>query len=67
MRHPKNQDEDDLVLVYMRKNNIPMTRENYIDLAFSSHPGEILDLESKLPPQFRRSAAKKRSAKAGSG
>lgn len=39
---------------YMEKNNIKMTRQNYLDLAMPDREDEIgAELESEIPPQFQ--------------
>jgi hypothetical protein len=47
---------EDGVLAVMRKFGLPMTREQYIDLAYLGQPPEVFgaELEEELPPQFRR-------------
>lgn len=43
------------VLEFMRKNGIPETRENYLEIAYMGTPPEELDAEeeAQLPPQFQ--------------
>lgn len=44
---------------YMEKNNIKMTRQNYLDLAMPDREeGEEIgaELESEIPPQFQNGA-----------
>jgi hypothetical protein len=47
---------DDGVLAVMRKFGLPMTREQYIDLAYWGQPPEVFgaELEEELPAQFRK-------------
>jgi hypothetical protein len=44
------------ILHFMHQHNIPLTRENYLDVAYMGTPPEHLDAEeeAELPPQFRR-------------
>lgn len=46
----------DHTLEYMKKNNVPLTRENYLDYAYLGNPPEALDAEeeAQLPEQFRK-------------
>jgi hypothetical protein len=46
---------EDCVLRFMEQHNIPLTRENYIDVAFMGTPPEELDAEEEmnLPEQFQ--------------
>ena len=45
----------DPVLAYLKKNNVPLTRENYLDLAYLGDPPEELDAEAEalLPEEIR--------------
>jgi hypothetical protein len=45
----------DYVIEFMRQHNIPMTRENYLEIAFMGSPPEELDAEAEfdLPEQFQ--------------
>jgi hypothetical protein len=47
---------EDGVLAVMRKFGIPMTRKNYIELAYWGQPPEVFgaELEEELPEQFRK-------------
>jgi hypothetical protein len=50
----------DCVLDWMRKHDIPLTRENYLNAAYLGDPpldkdGNLpAELEAELPPQFQR-------------
>ena len=46
----------DYVLDKMKESGIPMTRENYLALAYFGNPPEHLtaEQEAELPPQFRQ-------------
>jgi hypothetical protein len=42
---------------YMEKNNIKMTRQNYLDLTMPDREEEIgAEIESEIPPQFQNGA-----------
>jgi hypothetical protein len=42
---------------YMEKNNIKMTRQNYLDLTMPDREEDIgAELESEIPPQFQNGA-----------
>jgi len=45
----------DVVLHTMEQHNIPMTRENYLEIAYFGNPPEVLDAEDEmnLPEQFQ--------------
>ena len=45
----------DIVLDKMKESKIPMTRENYLQLAYFGNPPEQLDAEeeAQLPEQFQ--------------
>jgi hypothetical protein len=45
----------DSVIEFMKRHNIPMTRENYLDVAYMGNPPEVLDAEEEynLPEQFQ--------------
>jgi hypothetical protein len=45
----------DTVLEFMTKHSIPMTREDYLDVAYMGTPPEVLDAEEEmnLPEQFQ--------------
>lgn len=45
----------DYVLDYMKENNVPMTRENYLSIAFMGNPPSPLSAEEEaaLPEQFQ--------------
>lgn len=47
---------EDGVLALMRKFNLPMTREQYIELAYWGEEPEVFgaELEEELPEQFRK-------------
>ena len=53
---PQAGSSSDGVIALMRKFNLPMTREQYIELAyFGQAPEEFgAELEEELPEQFRR-------------
>ena len=53
---PQSGNSNDGVLALMRKLNLPMTREQYIELAyFGEEPeGFGAELEEALPEQFRK-------------
>jgi hypothetical protein len=46
----------DIVMDKMKQAGIPMTRENYLDLAYMGNPPEQLDgeEEANLPEQFQK-------------
>jgi hypothetical protein len=46
----------DHVLAYMKKNNVPLTREDYLDFAYLGNPPEELGVEeeAQLPEEFQR-------------
>jgi hypothetical protein len=46
----------DIVLEKMKEEGIPMTRENYLELAYMGNPPEELDGEEEaaLPEQFQK-------------
>jgi len=43
------------LLAYMKKNKIPLTRQNYLDLAYGKDQPHELDAEEEsiLPPMFQ--------------
>jgi hypothetical protein len=45
----------DIVVEFMQQQNIPMTRENYLEIAYFGNPPEELDAEAEfdLPEQFQ--------------
>ncbi len=45
----------DCVLDYMKKHDVPMTRENYLELAYLGNPPSSLSAEeeSELPEEFQ--------------
>jgi hypothetical protein len=51
----KDHPDDDAVLAIMRRYNMPMTREKYLELAYMGSPPEELgaEEEANLPPQFQ--------------
>lgn len=53
---PQPGKSEDGVLALMKKFNLPMTREQYIELAFLGDQPEIFgaELEEALPQQFRK-------------
>jgi hypothetical protein len=53
---PQPGSSEDGVLAVMRKFGIPLTRDNYIELAYWGQPPEEFgaELEEELPPQFRK-------------
>jgi hypothetical protein len=55
-------DSDDFVLAYMRKHNIKLTRQNYLDLSYLGDPPEHLDAEFEvmLPLRFQKKSRKNR-------
>lgn len=50
---------DDPLVAFLKRHNIPVTRENYIDLAFLGDPPDpwTEEDEAELPEEFRRDAA----------
>ena len=46
----------DDVLEGMKRNGVPLTRKNYLDIAYMGNPPAELDAEAEaaLPPQFRK-------------
>ena len=42
-------------LAYMKKNNVPLTRENYLDYAYLGNPPDQLtaEEEAELPEEFQ--------------
>jgi hypothetical protein len=46
----------DAILDLMKRHNIPLTRENYLDIAYFGNPPEELDAEAEaeLPLEFRK-------------
>jgi hypothetical protein len=48
-------DSEDVVLQKMKEENIPMTRDNYLALAYFGDVPEVLDAEAEaeLPEQFQ--------------
>jgi hypothetical protein len=51
--------DEDGILGLMKRYNIPLTRENYLELAYlGDAEGKVLswEEEANLPPQFRRKA-----------
>lgn len=53
---PQPGSSEDGVLALMKKFDLPMTREQYIELAFLGEEPEIFgaELEEAMPEQFRR-------------
>lgn len=53
---PQPGNSEDGVIALMKKFNLPMTREQYIELAYMGDEPEIFgaELEEALPEQFRR-------------
>lgn len=53
---PQPGNNEDGVIALMKKFNLPMTREQYIELAYMGDEPEIFgaELEEALPEQFRR-------------
>jgi hypothetical protein len=47
----------DAALDYMKKNNIPLTKENYLDLAYLGDPPEKLgaEEEAQIPEEIKDS------------
>jgi hypothetical protein len=45
----------DHVLEYMKQHNIPVTRENYLDIAYMGNPPDVLDAEEEadLPEELQ--------------
>jgi hypothetical protein len=45
----------DILFEFMKKHDIAMTRENYLDVMFLGTPPEVLDaeIEVELPEEFR--------------
>ena len=50
---PQSGSEPDFVLDLLKKFNLPLTRENYLDLAYPEGAPEDLD-ESSLPQEIRQ-------------
>ena len=50
--------DNDPVLEFMKRNRIPMTRENYLEVAYMDTPPAELDAEAEcsLPEQFQLEA-----------
>lgn len=48
--------KEDAVLEFMKQNGIPMTREDYLEIAYMGNPPAELDAEeeAQLPEQFRK-------------
>jgi hypothetical protein len=46
----------DHVLEYMKKNNLPLTREKYLEMAYLGNPPEELgpEEEAELPREFQK-------------
>ena len=46
----------DAILDLMKRRNIPLTRENYLDIAYFGNPPQELDAEAEaeFPPEFRK-------------
>ena len=46
----------DAVLNYMKKHNLPLTREKYLEFAYLGNPPEELDAEqeAELPREFQK-------------
>jgi hypothetical protein len=46
----------DHVLDYMKKNNLPLTREKYLEMAYLGNPPAELDAEeeAELPREFQK-------------
>jgi hypothetical protein len=44
---------------FMKKNGVPLTRENYLDYAYLGNPPPVLDAEeeAELPPEVQASEA----------
>lgn len=57
MNQAMNEIAPDPVLEWMKANDVPLTRENYLNLAYMGDPPEELSAEeeSELPTQFQRS------------
>ena len=53
---PQPGSNEDGVIALMKKFNLPMTREQYIELAYLGEEPEIFgaELEEALPEQFRK-------------
>ena len=53
---PQPGNSEDGVLALMKKFDLPMTREQYIELAYLGEEPDIFgaELEEALPPQFRK-------------
>jgi hypothetical protein len=54
--HAIGTDADDLVLQYMQKCSIPLTRQNWIDISYPEGPPKDwgAELESEVPKMFQR-------------
>lgn len=50
---PQNGSEQDYVLGLLRKFNLPVTRDNYLNLAYPDGVPDALD-ETTLPPEIRK-------------
>ena len=50
---PPNGSEQDFVLALLKKFNVPLTRDNYLGLAYPEGVPADLD-ESSLPPEIRQ-------------
>lgn len=53
---PQPGSSEDGVIALMKKFNLPMTREQYVELAYLGEEPEIFgaELEEALPEQFRK-------------
>lgn len=46
---------DDIVLEAMKQNNIPLTRQNYLDIAYMGNPPEEIggEIEAEIPWEIK--------------
>ena len=46
---------DDIVLDAMKKNNIPLTRPNYLDIAYMGNPPDEIggEIEASIPKEIK--------------
>ena len=49
----------DKIIQFMQQHDIPMTRENYLNIAYFGNPPELLDAEAEygLPERFQTEPA----------
>ena len=52
----------DHILEWMKKNNVPLTRENYLEIAYmGDDPNLDAEAEAALPEEIRRWSRRKRT------